>query len=54
MTMEDTLKNLFYQGMGVIAITKDKIEKAIDDLVEKASSAGKKEKSFMKKFQKIL
>lgn len=33
--MEDTLKNLFYQGLGAIAITKEKIEKTLDELVEK-------------------
>jgi polyhydroxyalkanoate synthesis regulator phasin len=46
MTMEDTLKNLFYQGMGVIAITKDKIEKAIDDLVEKGKLSREEGKKF--------
>lgn len=33
--MEETLKNLMYQGLGVIAITKEKMEKSIADLVEK-------------------
>ena len=33
--MEETLKNLMYQGLGVIAITKEKMEKAISEMVEK-------------------
>lgn len=33
--MEEKIKNLIYQGLGVIAITKDKIEKAVEDLIEK-------------------
>jgi polyhydroxyalkanoate synthesis regulator phasin len=33
--MEDLLKKLFYQGLGVVAITKDKVEKAIAELIQK-------------------
>ena len=33
--MEDTLKNLFYQGLGVVAITRDKVEKAVAEMVDK-------------------
>lgn len=31
--MEETIKSILYQSLGVIAITKDKIEKAIDEFV---------------------
>ncbi|MBX7203308.1 MAG: hypothetical protein K1X77_09570 [Bacteroidia bacterium] len=44
--MEDKLKTLFYQGLGVIAITKDKVEKAIDDLVEKGKLTRDEGKKF--------
>jgi len=44
--MEEKLKNLFYQGLGVISITKDKIEKAIDDLVEKGKLTREEGKKF--------
>ena len=33
--MEESLKNLLYQGLGVISITKDKVEKVVAELVEK-------------------
>lgn len=33
--MEESLKNLFYHGLGVVAITKDKLEKAVEELVQK-------------------
>jgi polyhydroxyalkanoate synthesis regulator phasin len=33
--MEDTLKNLLYQGLGVAVITKEKIEKVVAEMVEK-------------------
>lgn len=33
--MEEQLKNLFYHGLGVIAITKEKVEKAVEELVSK-------------------
>ncbi len=33
--MEEVLKNIIYQGLGVIAITRNKVEKAINDLVDK-------------------
>jgi polyhydroxyalkanoate synthesis regulator phasin len=33
--MEDTLKNLLYQGLGVVAITREKVDKAVAELVEK-------------------
>ncbi len=33
--MEEKLKNLFYQGLGVVAITRDKVEKAVAEMVEK-------------------
>lgn len=31
--MEETIKSILYQSLGVIAITKEKIEKAVDDIV---------------------
>jgi polyhydroxyalkanoate synthesis regulator phasin len=43
--MEEKLKNLFYQGLGVVAITRDKVEKALNELVDKGkltSEEGKK------------
>jgi len=33
--MEDLLKKMFYQGLGAVSITKDKIEKLISDLIQK-------------------
>jgi polyhydroxyalkanoate synthesis regulator phasin len=33
--MEDVLKNLIYQGLGVVAITRNKVEKAVNDMVDK-------------------
>lgn len=33
--MEEQLKNLFYHGLGVVAITKEKVEKAVEELVSK-------------------
>jgi polyhydroxyalkanoate synthesis regulator phasin len=33
--MEEVLKNIIYQGLGVIAITRNKVEKAVSDLVDK-------------------
>lgn len=33
--MEETMKSILYQSLGVIAITKDKIEKAVDEFVAK-------------------
>jgi polyhydroxyalkanoate synthesis regulator phasin len=48
--MEETLKNLFYQGMGVIAITKDKVEKTVEGLI----AAGKLTREEGKKFYEDL
>jgi len=31
--MEETIKSFLYQSLGVVAITKDKIEKVVDDIV---------------------
>ena len=44
--MEETLKNLMYQGLGVIAITKDKMEKAISEMVEKGRMTREEGKKF--------
>lgn len=33
--MEEQLKNLFYHGLGMVAITKEKVEKAVEELVNK-------------------
>lgn len=33
--MEDTLKNLLYQGLGVVAITREKVDKALAEMVER-------------------
>lgn len=44
--MEDTLKNILYQGLGIIAITKDKVEQAVSDLVEKGKLTREEGKKF--------
>lgn len=44
--MEDTIKNLLYQGLGVIAITKDKVEKAVSDLVDRGKITREEGKKF--------
>lgn len=44
--MEDTLKNILYQGLGVIAITRDKIENAVAELVEKGKLTREEGKKF--------
>ncbi|MCB0820444.1 MAG: hypothetical protein KDC13_07460 [Bacteroidetes bacterium] len=44
--MEETLKNIMYQGLGVISITKDKIEKAVNELVEKGKLTREEGKKF--------
>jgi polyhydroxyalkanoate synthesis regulator phasin len=44
--MEDTLKNILYQGLGIIAITRDKVEHAVADLVEKGKLTREEGKKF--------
>jgi polyhydroxyalkanoate synthesis regulator phasin len=44
--MEDTLKNIMYQGLGMISITKDKIEKAVNELVDKGKLSREEGRKF--------
>jgi polyhydroxyalkanoate synthesis regulator phasin len=49
-TMEEQLKNLLYHGLGVVAITKEKVERAVEELVNK----GKMTKEEGQKFYEEL
>jgi len=44
--MEDTLKNIFYQGLGMVAIAKDKVEKAVAEMVERGKITREEGKKF--------
>ena len=48
--MEDTLKNLFYQGLGVIALTRDKVEKTLNELVDKGKLTREEGKKLFEEF----
>jgi len=44
--MEQTFKNILYQGLGMVSIAKDKIEKAVAELVERGKITGEEGKKF--------
>ena len=44
--MEDTLKNIFYQGLGIVAIAKEKVEKAVAEMVERGKITREEGKKF--------
>lgn len=48
--MEDTLKNIFYQGLGAIAQTRDKMEKTLNELVDKGKLTREEGKKLFEEF----
>jgi polyhydroxyalkanoate synthesis regulator phasin len=44
--MEDILKKLIYQGLGVLSVTRDRAEKLIADLVEKGKMTEEEGRKF--------
>jgi polyhydroxyalkanoate synthesis regulator phasin len=44
--MEQTFKNILYQGLGMVSIAKDKVEKAVAEMVERGKMTREEGKKF--------
>jgi len=44
--MEQTFKNILYQGLGIVSIAKEKVEKSISEMVERGKITREEGKKF--------